>query len=225
MVVDHIVSAFFGPDTSYIASLTGTCGLKIGSDRRWDQRTYDGERVRLRVWVMLDRPISCAELAAWSIRIGADRSQARVVQPVFTSRPQWLVRPGVDPLAPLGIKETCWLTQREYDVVCVPDDLQREANMRRAEGSGGTLGDGSPDLDTALLRIGSRGENTAKGEIYTHLCSAVWHLHQMYPRDLDTDIPTHAQRDQCDAAGTNRGIARAHPSQPDRRKTALVRVG
>jgi hypothetical protein len=181
--VDSIVRTLFGDDVSYVAALTATHALRKASKTLWTGE-YDFSRLRMRIFLMLDRPIGCGELKAWTRMIRADQQLARVVQPIYLARPQWLKRPGHDVLESI-ITRTCWLVQREHDVAHVPDNLKIEARWQAVEGSGGSLGATHPDVDSALLAIG--------GKIYPHLQCAVRLLCQQYPLPEGGDLQTHAQ--------------------------------
>lgn len=182
--IDHIVSALIGDDVSYVIALTSTCGL-AKSEGRWAGH-YDFTRVRFRLLVMLDRPISCHMLAAWSHLLCADRQLAHVVQPIYIARPRWLKKPGTDILASTGLP-TCWLVRRQNDVVPTPSRLEHEARWQAAEGAG-ALGENHPDVNTAISKIGT------DGHIHPHLLCAVRLLCHQYPRDENTSVETHARR-------------------------------
>jgi hypothetical protein len=181
--VDSFVSTVFGSDVSYVAAFTGTHGLLRTSKTIWSG-AYDFTKLRIRVFLMLDRAIGCAELKAWSRMVGADEAVARVIQPIYLARPQWLKRPGHDILEAIIGTHTCWLARREYDVAHVPDDLKTEARWQKAEGGGVGLGAVHPDVDTAILAIGDK--------IYPHLQGAVRLLLQQYPLPDGTDLQAHA---------------------------------
>jgi hypothetical protein len=180
--IDAFIAPLIGDDATYAVQLTSTCGLVRDGDK-W-LGYYDFSHVRFRLFVHLDKRISCLELAAWSHRLGADPSLAGVVQPVYVARPLWMKKPGTDILASTGIP-TCWLVKRDDDVAHVPDDLQVEAQWWKREGKASQESH-HHDADAAILAIGS------DGIIYPHLKNAARHMLKKVPFVEGTSMQEHA---------------------------------
>jgi hypothetical protein len=165
------------PRVSYVACFTGTHGL-IKDDRGWWTGEFNRYKVRCRIFVMLDRAITCEELKAWSISLkpalpAIDPALANsVVQLIYMTRPRWSGKPGVDVLAETGVP-TCWLHQGEVDVMTPPAKLKEEASYLKAEGDFGVAAN-HPDSDAAIRAIGKPTKNG--GDIYAHILSAIGHL-------------------------------------------------
>jgi hypothetical protein len=180
--VDSFVRIILGGDVSYVAAFTGTHGLLKTSKTQWSG-AYDFSKLRIRIFLMLDRAIGCDELKAWTRIVGADESVARVVQPIYLARPQWLRRPGHDVLESIIGTRTCWLARREHDVMQVPANLDIEARWQAVERTG-SLGASHPDVDAAILALGA--------EIYPNLQCAVQHLCRQNPLPDGVDPQAHA---------------------------------
>jgi hypothetical protein len=161
------------PRISYISCFTSTHGL-VKDDKGFWTGKFNPRKVRCRIFIMLDRAITCAELKTWTMVLGKtlpalDPTLSNsIVQPIYTARAQLLWDKEADVLAPLGVP-TCWLHRGEIDVMPVPPDLEKEAKFRRAEG-GLDVAANHPSADAALLAIGK------DGKVYGHLLAAAKHL-------------------------------------------------
>ena len=156
-------------DASFVWSASSSHGLKmIGG--RWNGELSDG-KVRARVIFITDRPTTNDEAEAWLSNIPrdfkVDSSLQRTVQPNYISRPRWEGHAGEDPL---GSIPTIGYVTGTREFLEVPYDMPERLKAYRAAGGAGGNFANHPDLETAILAIGSDGHTRA------HIGSALGHL-------------------------------------------------
>lgn len=164
-------------DAKVVYSLTASHGLEFDALKRWTGNYTDN--VRLRLWVLLDRPIDGRTAEAWTSamdpRLGLDTAICRAVQLNYIARPR--CDDGADPLAPhiargldvVGLRDG--LDAR----VAVPAGIETEARWNRAEGRSAGCAS-HPSADAAILAIGQPTQPGGRAEIRSHLHSAVHHV-------------------------------------------------
>ncbi len=173
-VVGLLPEAFH--DAKIVYQLTASHGLEFDG-KRWTGAYSD--TVRLRLWVLLDRPIDARTAEAWTAamsgELGLDGAICRTVQMNYVARPR--TEAGTDPLAPfiargLGV---CGLRDGLDDRVVVPGDIEAEARWSRAEGRSAGCAS-HPTAEAAILAIGRPTAPGGRPEIRSHLLAAVGHV-------------------------------------------------
>lgn len=179
-VVEHAVGllpeAF--QDAKIIWQVTSSHGLEFDAAKRWTGR-YVGETARLRLWVLLDRPISSDLAEAWTMGMAGplklDASVSRTVQMNYVARPT--TDAGTDPLHPFIAQGIPVVGLRDGldDYVSVPDGIEVEAKWARAEGRAFQCAS-HPSAAAAISAVGTPRQGDARGEIRSHLTSAIHHI-------------------------------------------------
>ena len=178
-VLEHVVGllpeAFH--DAQIVYQLTASHGLEFDGLKRWTGSYSD--TVRLRLWVLLDRPIDAKTAEAWTAamsgQLGLDGAICRTVQLTYTARPR--TEAGTDPLAPFIARGLAVVGLRDGldDRVVVPEDIEAEARWSRAEGrSAGCASHAS--AEAAILAIGRPTAPGGRPEIRSHMLAAVGHV-------------------------------------------------
>lgn len=202
-VVEHAVGllpeAF--QDAKIVWQVTSSHGLEFDAAKRWTGR-YVGETARLRLWVLLDRPISSDLAEAWTLGMAGplklDASVSRTVQMNYVARPT--TDAGTDPLHPFiaqGIP-VAGLRDGLDDYVSVPDGIEVEAKWARAEGRAFQCAS-HPSAAAAIAAVGMPRQGDARGEIRSHLTSAIHHTvsaEQKAQRHPSADTVAEAVRSQ-----------------------------
>ena len=179
-VVEHAVGLLPDEfqDAKIVWQVTASHGLAFDAAKRWTGG-YVGDTARLRLWVLLDRPISSELAEAWTLGMAGplklDASVSRTVQMNYTARPT--THDGKDPLHPfiaLGIP-VVGLRDGLDDYVSVPDGIEVEAKWARAEGRTVQCAL-HPSAEAAIAAVGQPRQAEARGEIRSHLTSAIHHL-------------------------------------------------
>lgn len=179
-VVEHAVGLLPDEfqDAKIVWQVTTSHGLAFDAAKRWTGG-YVGDTARLRLWVLLDRPISSELAEAWTLGMAGplklDASVSRTVQMNYTARPT--TDAGTDPLHPfiaMGIP-VVGLRDGLEDYVSVPDGIEVEAKWARAEGRTVQCAL-HPSAEAAIAAVGQPRHAEARGEIRSHLTSAVHHL-------------------------------------------------
>ena len=179
-VVEHAVGllpeAFH--DARIVWQVTASHGLEKDAMGRWTGG-YVGDEARIRLWVLLDRPIDNALAIAWTKAMAGplalDESVSRTVQMNYVARPT--TEDGKDPLHPfiaMGL-ELVGLRDGLDDYVTVPDRIVEDAKWAAAEGR--TIQCAShPSAEAAIAAVGKPRQADARGEIRSHLMSAIHHI-------------------------------------------------
>ena len=179
-VVEHAVGLLPDEfqDAKIVWQVTASHGLAFDAAKRWTGG-YVGDTARLRLWVLLDRPISSELAEAWTMGMAGplklDASVSRTVQMNYTARPT--TDAGTDPLHPfiaMGIP-VVGLRDGLDDYVSVPDGIEVEAKWARAEGRTVQCAL-HPSAEAAIASVGQPRQAGARGEIRSHLTSAIHHL-------------------------------------------------
>lgn len=179
-VIEHAVSLLpeCFQDASIVWQLTTSHGLERGADKRWTGR-YIGDEARLRLWVLLDRPIESRLAETWTLSMSGplalDPAVSRTVQMNYVARPT--TDAGTDPLQPFidnGIP-VVGLRKGLEDYVSVPDGIEVEARWAKAEGRTAQCAS-HPSAEAAIAAIGSPTIPDGRGEIRSHLWAAARHL-------------------------------------------------
>ena len=163
-------------DAKIVFSLTASHGLEFDGLKRWNGGYTDN--VRLRLWVLLDRPIDARTAEAWTAamdpRLGLDTAICRAVQLNYTARPR--CDDGTDPLAPFIARGLGLVGLRDGldDRVVVPEAIELEARWSRAEGRSAGCAS-HPSADAAILAIGQATQPGGRPEVRSHIHAAVHH--------------------------------------------------
>jgi hypothetical protein len=169
--ITGIVQAIGPPfsEASFVWFPSSSHGLKIVGGR-WNGEISD-DKIRARVIFITDRPIGNDAAKAWLSNIPrnfkVDISICGTEHINYITRPRWDGRPGEDPLG--AIPTIGWVAgARGY--LEVPDDMP--ARVKAFKAGGGVSGNFAyhPDLESAILAIGSDGVTRA------HVGSALGHL-------------------------------------------------
>jgi len=179
-VVEHAVGLLPDEfqDAKIVWQVTTSHGLAFDAAKRWTGG-YVGDTARLRLWVLLDRSISSELAEAWTLGMAGplklDASVSRTVQMNYTARPT--TDAGTDPLHPfiaMGIP-VVGLRDGLEDYVSVPDGIEVEAKWARAEGRTVQCAL-HPSAEAAIAAVGKPRQAGSRGEIRSHLTSAIHHL-------------------------------------------------
>lgn len=215
-VIEHAVGLLpeVFQDAKIVWQLTTSHGLEtvsVKNGRRWTGN-YLGDKARLRLWALLDTPISSRQAVTWtkimSGPLALDVSVSRTVQMNFVARPS--SETGLDPLHPFIAMGMPVVGMRDGldDYVSVP---QIEEEVRRAKASGRVLQCAShPSYEEAILSIGKPTVLDGRGEVRSHLWAAARHLirqqrkdgRELVAADLAATIRAHVM-EQRDAIETN----------------------
>jgi len=163
-------------DAKVVFSLTASHGLELDG-KRWTGNYTDN--VRLRLWVLLDRPIDARTAEAWTAamdpRLGLDGAICRAVQLTYVARPR--CDDGADPLAPFIARGLSVVGLRDGldDRVAVPAGIELEARWSRAEGRAAGCAS-HPSADAAIRAIGQPTQPGGRAEVRSHIHAAVHHV-------------------------------------------------
>jgi hypothetical protein len=145
--------------------------------------------VRMRLYFLLDRAITCVQAINW-VRIlkgslpKLDEAILRQVQPNYILPPHF--EGGDDP-----IPQRVGIIRGSKDRVHVPDNLDQQTRWAHAEGIGRVEVAEHPDLHAAIAAIGRPLPGRNNGTIYPHLLAAAQHLLRQNPRAQATPIPAY----------------------------------
>jgi hypothetical protein len=181
--VDDIVRGLGSPfsETSYVAQLTGTHGLVRDKDKRWTGE-IGGDVMSVRIFFITIRGLSAPEAITWLEHLRysipkpvpeIDPAIGRRVQVIYLARPKWHGHKRRDD--PLGDFEPCWLVERQFDRLPVPNDLPQRTQRAAQTGRGDAVAQ-HPDAATAVTSIGLPLDGSGRGSIYEHLKSAAVHM-------------------------------------------------
>lgn len=165
-------------DARMVWQFTSSHGLERRTDGRWTGG-YVGDVARLRLWVLLARPIGEEIAVAWTAAMAGplalDIAIQRTVQMNYTARP--LTEAGADPLQPFIDRGIPVVGMRDGldDYVVVPQGIEVEARWVRAEGRSIQCAS-HPSAEAAIAAIGRPTQDGGRGEIRSHLWAAARHL-------------------------------------------------
>jgi hypothetical protein len=183
--VDEIVKRLGPPfsETSYVAQLTGTHGLvcKVNDKEKHWTGEIGGDVMSVRIFFMTMRGLSAPEAETWleHLRYGIpvpeiDPVLGRLVQIIYLARPKWHGHARRDD--PLGDLVPCWLVERQFGRLPVPNDLPQRTQQAAQTGHGHAVAQ-HPDAATAVASIGlPLNGGDGRGVIYEHLKSAAVHM-------------------------------------------------
>lgn len=176
--IDHIISILPEPycDCSYIWQLTASHGLDtIG--KKWSGGFCEN-KIRCRIWMMLDRSINDHETKALLSIIKSfipevDLALSRPVQLIYTARPILEENPDIDPLGKINVP-TMGLVEREYDELPIIQDLQEKLRWSNTSNADPILHVNHPNVEAAIRSIGMPLQGiSGRGSIRDHLFSAI----------------------------------------------------